>query len=592
MMDENLQLEHLQYSQKSIADYMSAFKRRKYKLLLICISLIIIVTLVTILLPAVYKSSAIILIEQQEIPQDFVRTTVTSYADQRIQIISQRVMTTSNMKSIIDKYDLYAEDRKKEPLEAIFEQMREDVSLDMISADIFDPRTGRAAKATIAFSLAYINESPKLAQNVANELVSLFLNENLKNRTEMAEEANQFLQDEVDRLGARVNLLETKVAEFKEDNASSLPEMSQLNRELMTRHEAELAEVIRKIQILKERDIYLQSELLQLSPYQATISESGERILSPRDRLKILETKLISLTTRYSDQHPDVIKTKKEIDALRTETGDNSSKKEIAMRLKEARLDLVSLKEKYSDSHPEVKKSSRLVLSLEDEIVNSTANPEDKLLDETPDNPAYIQIKTQLDAAQSEMLSLKQREKDLKQKLSLYEDRLTKSPKVEREFRALLREYENELLKFKEIKAKQMEAQLAENLEIEKKGERFTLIEPPLLPELPDSPNRKLLLLLGFILSIGAGASSIFLMDSLDNGIYGRKGVEKLIGEMPLTVVPYIETPDEKRKKQLRIMILGLFIFTLLIFVLASVHFFIKPLDVLWFVLLRRFGFA
>lgn len=592
MMDETQYINQSNTTDKVFSDYVAAFIRRKWQFTAIFSVLILIAIAVTFLLPAIYKSSAIILIEQQEIPQDLVRTTVTSYADQRIQMISQRVMTTTNMKTIIDKYNLYEDDRKEEPMEVILSNMREDISLDMISADIFDPRTGRAAKATIAFSLSYLNQSPQLAQKVANEFVSLFLNENLKSRTEMAEEANEFLQDEADRLVELVKTLEINVAEFKETNAGSLPEMVSINIDFMDRQDREVSEVKRQIQSLEERKIYLESELLQLKPNLGNFSETGERIMGPRDRLKMLETRLISLTARYSEAHPDVTKVKKEIRALEKNVGINQSKKEIAVRLKQARTQLISLADNYSAVHPDVKKQQRLVSSLEAEMTKEPEISVDDIPGEEPDNPAYIQIQTDLEATKSELSSLKIKQNALREKLQLYEERLIKSPQVEREYRSLLREYENTLVKFKEIKAKQMEAQLAENLESEKKGERFALIEPPLMPEKPDKPNRFSLFFIGLIASVGTSFGSIFLLDNFDRGVYGRKGVERLLGRSPLTVIPYIETEAERRRRHLKYGLMFAIAVLLCITTLVLIHFYYKPLDVLWFVLLRKFGFA
>ena len=169
------ELMETQEQEKSLAEYIDVFKRRKFQFFVALLSVLIIGLIISIGLPAYYQSKAVILIEQQEIPQDLVRTTVTGYANQRVQMISQRVMTTTNLSQIIDKYNLYAEEREDDPLEEILFDMREDIAMDMINADVVDPATGRAAKATIAFSLAYENRSPSLAQKVANELVSLYL---------------------------------------------------------------------------------------------------------------------------------------------------------------------------------------------------------------------------------------------------------------------------------------------------------------------------------------------------------------------------------------------------------------------------------
>ncbi len=589
-MEDSQNIELYSESEKTFSDYVNAFSRRKALLAWVSLVFIMITVVTVILLPAVYKSSAVILIEQQDIPQDLVRTTVTSYADQRIQTISQRVMTTVNMKQIIDKYNLYEDERKKEPMQVIYEDMRDDISLDMISADVFDPRTGRASKATIAFSLSYLYERPDLTQKVANELVSLFLNENLKNRTEMAEEANAFLQDEAERLAEYVLQLENQVANFKEENADSLPEMVSINIDFIERQERELLEVKRRLRSLEERKIYLESELSQLAPVLGTFSETGERVMGPKDRLKILETRLIGLESRYSENHPDIISLKKEILALEEQVGSNTSRKEIALKLKQAEVELTSLEENYSAEHPDVKKQKQFINSLKEELASPIAAELVDIPGEEPDNPAYIRLESDLDAALAEEESLRFKQNQIENKIQQFEKRLSNSPQVEREYRGLLREYENTLLKFKEIKAKQMEAQLAENLESENKGERFTLIEPPLLPEKAHKPNRPALLVLGIIAALGIGIGTVLGLDGLDKGVYGRKGIERLVGELPLSVIPYIETPKERRRRIMMYVLIPVVVLSIILLGLLLIHIYYKPLDVLWYVILRKLG--
>ncbi len=137
---------------KDLSYYLAALSYRKGRVLLIVIAVFIASAAVAFGLPPVYRSTATILIEEQDIPSDLVRSTVTSYADQRIQVISQRVMTRSNLKSIIDKYSLYQEESRVETSERIIKRMREDVSLEILSSDVIDPRSGRPTQATIAVS--------------------------------------------------------------------------------------------------------------------------------------------------------------------------------------------------------------------------------------------------------------------------------------------------------------------------------------------------------------------------------------------------------------------------------------------------------
>jgi len=573
--------------EKSLSDYIDAVRRHKILLGLTIATIFVICTAIAYGLPAVYRSSATILIEQQEIPQNLVRSTVTSYADQRIQVISQRVMTTSNLTSIVDKYDLYAAEREDYPMEVILNGMREDISFEMISADVVDPTSGRAEKATIAFSVAFEHRSAAIAQSIANELVTLYLNENLKNRTQMAQEASQFFNDESAKLEARIGELENQIAAFKEVNSTNLPELSNFNMELVARTERDLFEVQRQLDSLHERKIYLESELLQIDPGQGAVSESGERIMSSADRLKVLEVRLVSLSARYAPDHPDLLEVRKEISALKQQTDGGSGRKEIALRLGNAKSSLGSMLDKYSDDHPDVRAATRLVASLEKELA---AYPEDSAsaaFEDTPDNPAYIMLKAQLEVVNSDLLAVTRKEQDLRSKLDEYEARFMAAPQVERQYRAMLREYESAQIKYQEVVAKQSEAQMAQSLETESMGERFTLIEPPLLPAKPAKPNRRVIFILGVVLSLGGGVGSVAVIDALDSRVYGRRGIERLFGVPPLVVVPRIDTPEGKARRRRTILYSLAGLFVLMVCLLVIFHNFVRPLDVLWYSILR-----
>jgi uncharacterized protein involved in exopolysaccharide biosynthesis len=575
---------------KTLHDYLVTFRRRKGQMTLVA-ALILVASLgVAFGLPPVYRSAGTILIEQQEIPPELVRSTITSYADQRIQVIGQRVMTTANLLEIIDKYGLYPKDRKSEPTEVVIEMMRKDISVDMVSAEVVDPRTGRPTQASIAFTVSYDNESPTLAQRVANELVSLYLNENLKTRAQQASETATFLTDEGNRLSEEIATLERRLAEFKEKNAGQLPELTQLNLQLMDRTDRELLEVDRQISSLEERKIMLQAQLAQVNPLEKVVSETGERILGPADRLRVLQSQYASLTAVYAPDHPDVVRTRKEIEGLQAQVGPTDATSSLQRRLDAARAELAAALQKYSDQHPDVKKAQRNVASLEREYAKSASQRSRGRSAATPDNPAFIQLQSQLDAAEAELGTQRTMRQELKKKLEDYEGRLTQAPQVEREYRALSRDYENAVAKYQEIKAKQMEAQLAESLETERKGERFTLIEPPLLPEEPVKPNRIAIAFLGVVFSFAGGLGSAAVAESLDTSVRGVKGVSDLLGAPPLATIPVIETPEDRRRRTRRRVLFALAVVVALVVALMLVHVFFRPLDLLWFVAMRRLG--
>lgn len=580
-------------SEKDLKDYLATVWRRKFQVLLTSGVLMCIAIALAFGLSSIYRSSSTILIEQQEIPQDLVRTTITSYTDQRIQTISQRVMTSANLWQIIDKYGLYKEMRAKKPREVVIEQMRKNINMDTISAEVVDPRSGRPGEATIAFSLAYESSSPSLAQKVANELTTLFLRENLKSRTQMAAETSGFLKEEGLKLEREINTLESKLAEFKQTNVNNLPEMAQLNTQLMDRTERELNDVERDIRVLKERRIYLLSELGQINPSSTVLSEEGEKILSPAGRLKALEAERIKLIAVYSNKHPDILRIEKEIKALKLEVGETDNTDNIKDKLMELNTQLTAAKDRYSISHPTVKRLEKVISELESAYRKKKSDISKSVeykADLEADNPAYIQLKTQLQATESELQSLNESAKKLKIKLAEFEHRLMETPRIESTYNMLTRDYQNATMEYRELKAKQMEAQLSESMEIGRKGERFTLIEPPLLPERPIKPNRIAILLLGALFSLLAGLGGAFLMDAIDGNMHGRKAVYNALGEYPLVSIPYIMTQSEvsQRVKMMKLSVVA--IIAMLVVLALLFHFIVMPLDTFWFVILRRLG--
>ena len=578
----------MEEQEKTLQDYLAILSRRKVSMLMTMLIVFLIGMIAALVWPASYKSSATILIKEQEIPSELVMSTVTSFAAQRIQTISQQVMTRTNLMQIMEKYELYVDDRRRYTTEEVLADMREDISLDMISADVMDPRTGRPGVATIAFTLSYIGESPGSTQKVAGELTSLFLAENLKNRKEKASETFIFLTDELNKISQKITGNENKMAEFKELHAGSLPEMSSMNLSMLDRAERELVEIDLKINSGEERILFYESQLAQTNPLTNMHSATGQSILDPVSRLKALESQYASISIQYSEQHPDVIKMKREIDGLRVQTGKGNSNEEKAKTLSALRSELEVLENKYSKDHPDVVKLQKIITQLETELSNPEKTLENKAVELNPDNPVYMSIRGQILAAKSEIRSLMERRQQLKAKQNEYEDRLAKSPQVEREYLMLTREHSNALFRFKEIKAKQMAAEIGHELEKESKGESFILIEPAQFPEKPIKPNRPVILFLAFIFAIGCGFGWAILKEAMDSTVRGVGGVTKMLTAVPLAVIPviYIAHDYYHRKKITRILVSSALISITTVVLL--VHFFWTPLDVLWFRGLRK----
>jgi uncharacterized protein involved in exopolysaccharide biosynthesis len=567
------------------SDYLDAFKRRRTSILVIAAAVFVIGALVALLWPATYKSSATILIKEQDIPPELVQSTVTSFASQRIQAISQRVMARPNLMEIIDKYNLYQSERERLTTEEIMTEMRDKIGLDLIDANVVDPRTGRPTAATIAFQLSFSGENPSQVQKVANELMSLYLKENLKERSEKASETYGFLNDESKRLSGEIAELEAKLATFKEKHVNTLPELRQLNLNLMDRTEREISDVDNQIRSQQQTMVYLQSQLAQLKPFGSDPS------MDPKTRLQGLRAEYLALIARYSPDHPDVIRAKREIEGLEQETGQVDSSAEQLKQIEALRGELGTLLKKYSAEHPDVVKLKRQIQSLEQSVASANPAAKSSLATsaaDNPDNPAYVQIQTQIESANTEIRSLKSKKAELEARQAEYEQRLVETPQVERAYSALQRDLQNTTTEYEGIHAKLVSAAIAQELEKDSKGERFEIIEQPILPEEPVSPNRPAILFLSLVLALGCGIGYAAVAESTDDAVHGSKSIAMTVGAAPLAVIPYMANDAEVKRRKRRIAARTTAAAAVIILGVASVHYFWQPLDVLWYKALRK----
>jgi uncharacterized protein involved in exopolysaccharide biosynthesis len=573
-----------------LREKLRGYWRRRSTFIVVAGILAALTITVALVLPPTYMAGATILIEQQEIPQELVRSAVTSFADQRVQVISQRVMTTQNLLALIERYDLYPDLRLAKPREVLLKKMREDISMKMISADVIDPRSGRPTQATIAFSVSYKSHSPELALKVANDLTSLYLNENLTSRTQMAEQTSSFFAEEAERLQKRILELDKQLSDFKQKNQDRLPDLGQLNMQVSERTELELRDAENHIAALDSQQVLLEAQLVQINPTMQVFSDTGLRVMSAEDRLKSLKSQLAGLKARYAPGHPDIINTEREVEGLEKQVKSDDGTSDVARQLDEAKAQLARAQEKYAPDHPDVVRLTRVVQELQKTMAAAPANGAWNKERAHADNPAYIQVKGQLDALNVERETGLKKRDGLRAKLDDYERRLAQAPAVERQYRALARDLDGAQIKYQEMRSKQSEVQVSQNLETEHKGERFTMIEPPLPPEKPISPNRVLILAMGFVLSLGSGVGAAVMRESLDGSVRGVQDMRALLSVPPLAAIPMIVTGAEQRRQKRIVRFSWLGIIAGLMTIALIVHLFVRPLDVVWISLLRRFG--
>lgn len=574
---------------RTFSDYLDALKRRRKPALIIAATILLLGGLAIFLWPNSYTSSAVILIEDPDVPPGLVPSTVTTFASRQVQYINQRVMTRTNLANIIEKYNLYPDERKYLPTLLLVPDVQKDMKIDIIDVQSDDPRTGRPMSSTIAFTLGFRHEHPETARMVANELVSLYLAENVRSRTEQTAETSQFMKVEVDRLDAQVKELEQEIATIKQANEGALPELVNFNMQVMNSLDMEIREINRQIQSIQENKIMLDAELAKLNPIATTVLPDGSPVMAPEDQLKGLQTRLAMLEGRYSPDHPDVLRTRRDLTAIQEQLGVSMDVSQAGEALTVARSDLAMARERYNPEHPEVQRLQRLVTSLENRP-NAPSRGPSGLGSLKADNPVYIQMRAQRESLESSERALRAKQTQAQARRAELERNTLKSSDVERELSALYRRLQSATLSYQGARDRLFTAQMGQALETQAKGERFTLVEPADLPLLPSSPNRPVLLALLIVLVLAAGLGWPQIAESMDQSITSARAVERVQGAPPIAEIPRIETTEDRvhsRNVKLGALVVAP---AALLVVLLLIHFLWINLDVAWYVFMRRFG--
>lgn len=518
-------------------DYWDIVKRRKWSFILTSVLVLVICGATALLLPSIYRSYATIMIEEQQIPSDFVMTTVNTYAEQRVENIKQRVMSFSQLWDIISKFNLYADLREKWTPEEVADKMREDVSVATISAEIFDRRLGRAAAITTAFTVSYKGKNPQAVLRVTDTLTSLFLEQNLQVRQQRVTETSDFLATEAKRINEDLMAADSLVAEFKEKNINQLPELFQVNVQGLNGAERTLERLNTELGSLEERQGYLEVQLSNMSPY------------------------LESLAEKSRDQS----------------------------RLKELQMQLAGLRQRYSDDYPDVGLLKAQMMELEAQQNLHGPQPLDYVVQEnSPDNPAYVTLSSQLASVEVDIEGVKKQMVSYGERAEKYRQRIESSPRVEEAYMALLNSRNALQAKYNDLNQKHQEARVAQELEKDQKGERFTLIEPARLPEKPYKPNRLAIFLVGVVLAVGAGIGFGAIREFTDQSIRSVDQLAALTDTPVFTGIPPIITAAEHSRKRRRSLFTWGLIFLLLVLAVVVFHFFVMDLDIFWAKVGRR----
>jgi polysaccharide chain length determinant protein (PEP-CTERM system associated) len=463
-------------------------------------------------LPDLYQSSALVMIERQQVPEAFVRSTVTSQLEIRLHTISQEILSRSRLESLITRMGLYPDLRGPGTAEQAVDRMRRDIRLELRGAD------ANRGGMTTAFALSYRGRDPQTVAVVTNTLASFYIEENLKARERQATGTAEFLKAQMDDAKRRLDEQEARMGELQRRYLGELPQQLQGNL-------ATLDSLNAQLRINNDNQIRMAERRDQVAGQlaQARMNSGGPE---PDDvRLARLQQELITLRMKYTDRWPDIIRIKDEIERLQ---------KELAQ--------------------PKPKVDPKAVAG--------------------PPTPEVARLQDTLRSIETELRLAKQEEQRLRQGIVAYQARLDNAPKREQEYLDATRDYQGTRELYQTLSRKYADATLAESMEQRQKGEQFRILDSALPSSTPAAPRRSRLLMAAVALSFVLGAGSMVLMEVLDTSFHSSRDLRAYTTVPILVNIPRIVTEADARRSRWRFRLAAVGVLVALVVVGGSSYFF------------------
>lgn len=567
-----------------LKDILQIFRRRFRVFLLTFIVVLVAAFLVIQSLPARYTSSAVILVESQQIPDELIRAAVTSAAYERIRVIEQRVMTRQNLVDVIDKFGLYSKDRDNVSLTELVDRLRNSIDTEIIEVGKSRRRRDETA---VSFSISHTGVDPRLVSQVANQIVTLFLEENVRSRTSRASETTEFLTSEAASLDTQLKDLERQIADFKLANSGALPEHLNLRFSILERKKAEYNQRLEQVRAAQDQ---LRLFDVEIGARRRNVSVEGDAALVPSSTALIvqqLQERLADLRLTYHDTHPEIQQLIDRIEALDARDGEDKQRKELATQIANAEVERDQLITRMSLDDPRVKAVDARLADLNQQL-RDLPRPGGSFESTNGMELEIARLEAQRTAAAQRLADAASKREELEAEIVDLEQRIVLTPQIESELTSLQRQYEHVREQFDAISRKRNEAQLSENLEESQKAERFILLEPPRVPEVPTSPNREKLRLVAVVLSLGMASVLAFSRDILSGAVFSVKQVRATFTDQLIVPLASIKTEADEAVMRRQIWIALMAMPLLALTGGLMVHFFYMPVDLVFFKILAK----
>jgi succinoglycan biosynthesis transport protein ExoP len=478
---------------------LEAWRRRRWPALVVFITVCAAAMTVAVSLPNLYRATATVIVERQEVSEAFVRPSVTAELETRLQTIREAVLSRSRLSSVIQRLNLYPDARAKVPMEALAGRMRREIELDVKGVE--SQMTGRASM--ISFTISYGGRDPETVARVANELARMFVQENTSLRAGQASNTAEFLKTQLDQARKELDLFDQRQNDFRLSHIGELPQQVDANLASLERLNTQLRlNGENQLRLLDRRD-RLERQRVDVAAAPRQVARSPEA-----ERLAKLTQQLADLRKQYTDAYPDVVRLRAEIAALT---------QEIAQ-------------------HP----------PAHGPAVDGDADP----------SPAAAALAALTDVA-TELRSLKDEEHALRQTIAQYQQRVENVPKRQQELQDLSRDYAPTKERYDSLAKRYEEAQLAESLEQGRKAEQFRILDPAIPPRDPVAPVRSRVLALGFVLAFGLAIGVVVGAEKLDTTFHSADELRACVSLPILATAMLVTSRAAARRKRRRAALVG-----------------------------------
>jgi polysaccharide chain length determinant protein (PEP-CTERM system associated) len=510
--------------QISPSDIVQMVRRRVWLLVLPPLVTAFAALLYSSRVPNLYQSDMLVAIDPQRVPENFVESTVTLRTEIRMNAISVQVMSRTNLERMIEQFDLYPEERKVLPMEDVVIRMRESINYELERAQ----GPGREPSAAPnAFHVRFTYPDAAVAARVTQQLGSLYVEQNARDRGALASATNNFLETQLADARQRLEVQERRLESFRQKYGKELPTQLQTN---------------------------LQASIST----QTQIQNLVESMARDKDRKLLLE-----------QLHREAVNTPVFVPPAMQPgggTGTAVPTGTAAQQLASARTLLAGLELRFRAEHPDVIRTKRLIAELEvkAKAEESTAAANASTSSPAPANEAENQRRERLSQMLAEIESLdrqvkfkEKEEQRLRAEVAEYQRRIEAVPGVESDWVALTRDYETQQTAYRDLLTKSGAAKVAVELEQQQIGEHFRIVDPANVPVHPLPSIRMRINAIGLAIGLFIGLGIVAFLEIRDASFRSDNDVLEVLSLSVLAVVPRIETAAERRRRLRRYVLLS-----------------------------------